>query len=826
MTEIKNKPGISSAGRIVQSDRNAKAEGAIEQDPATLPGIAVTPEESKLLNNQSQQSIINSSATSANSVASIGGNTNAIKPTLDNAPGRILKEGAPGSTSPDIFNKKGKKNQEEVDSKDTVFKEGASPVASEFIKNITARPNIFTQFASMTYSISIYLMNPQQYTSMISTGNRSVQGLTLIMQSAGIDNNDSIVNGNFGAIRSEFFPVDFYIDKVELKGLVSGTSVNAPHNVFEMSFTITEPNDLSFLERLHGAVQQYNINEGISKDRINYAAQNFLMVVRFYGYDQHGKIVSGSDLGVVPGSDTTSITEKFIPFQFSGIQFGIANQFVEYRCKAVAPQTQAISSARSTIPFNVELEGQTLHALFNGPGDAATVLQLDHGIRPRSDDTGLSFAFIEKHASGLTDSLNEHYKREAEKKNYEIPDEYIIFFEKDSKIDRATVAKPGITEKERTSMSPQATASDKLLTSKGSVNKDRRLYSVTAGMSILQFIDLVMRTSSYITSQQNFVIDEVTGEAKLNGASNKVLQWYKIRTEVTPIGYDNKRNDYAYRMKYIVSRYLVNNVRTPYFPIAKYRGVHKKYNYWFTGENTEVLNFTQDYNYLYFQSFGPELKGLPKLQNNAREIEKRYYQASSAESSQGGKNKSNEPAANAAEILYSPADQAQAKLEILGDPDWIAQSEIFYGADKSLKDVGLGPFMTDGSVNYDASEVLFSINYNTNTDYNLFTGIANVGKDNYGQKLDSGIPGDSRISLVYRANTITTKLSKGKFTQELEGTLMLFPTEEQRVKQNTELAGPPGFQTSNVKIDPSAGDALTVLRARGHSGNQQNTDFN
>ena len=135
--------------------------------------------------------------------------------------------------------------------------------------------------------------------------------------------------------------------------------------------------------------------------------------------------------------------------------------------------------------------------------------------------------------------------------------------------------------------------------------------------------------------------------------------------------------------------------------------------------------------------------------------------------------------------MYSPSDQSTASLTILGDPDWIAQSELFYSPD--AVGVGLGPFMSDGSVNYDASEVLFSINYNTPVDYNLSTGVADPGTENLGRDLGSGVAGVSQFSFIYRANTITTYLSGGAFRQNLQGSLMLFPSEEQQETEQEEM---------------------------------------
>ena len=327
-------------------------------------------------------------------------------------------------------------------------------------------------------------------------------------------------------------------------------------------------------------------------------------------------------------------------------------------------------------------------------------------------------------------------------------------------------------------------AQQNLLTNKGFYDPKSKRFSIQAGQSIVQVIDMIVRASTYISDQQWINFNEKTGEVTKKDKAPDVLQWFKIRTQVKVLEYDNKRNDFAYEIKYIVSRYQVNNVRSPYFGPTKYRGVHKKYDYWFTGENTEVLDFKQDYNYLYYQTMSGDM-GVPHLQNNARELQKRYYQPNSSESNRGGKNRSAEGAANAASILYSPSDQSTASLTIVGDPDWIAQSELFYSPD--AVGVGLGPFMSDGSVNYDASEVLFSINYNTPVDYNLSTGVADPGTENLGRDLGSGVAGVSQFSFIYRANTITTYLSGGAFRQNLQGSLMLFPSEEQQETEQEEM---------------------------------------
>jgi hypothetical protein len=722
--------------------------------------------------------------TSINTVAGVIGSTSAPTGRVDSS----LASGSPGEASP---NKKPNLDTDGV----TKVEAGASTnkpvIADDFKQTIEPRDNMFKLFNSYTYSISIYLMGAEQYNSMVSFGVKSVKDLTLLIQSGGITNN--IKDANYGAVRSEFFDLDFYIDDVTLKGLVSGQSNSASHNSFSLDFKIVEPNGFSFLDRLHGAVQKHNIDNGISSERINYASQNYLMVIRFYGYDKNGNAVSATDLSNQTSdidtniSDSNAVSEKFIPFQFSGIKFAIDNNTVEYKCSAVTPQSYIPSSiARGQIPFNVQLTGTTVEDLLTG----------ESAYAPTEDDEDNLISGEQYLTSGLFHALNTEQRLMVKENHQEVADEYKIIFE-DSTIRLSTVASGDF---EQSAIPESILAQDKLFNERISVLTNKKYYAFSAGVQIMAVLDTILKTSSYITDQQQVIVDKKGNVVSNPKSQESTFQWYKIRQQFKVKEYDNIRNDYGYEITYIISRYQVNDVKSPHFARSIYRGSHKEYDYWFTGENTEVLSFTQDYNYLYFQSFGTQTKYV-SMQNNARDLIRRYRQAET-ESIQGDRNQQSQIAVNAASILYSPSDQASAKLKITGDPDWIAQSEIFYSPSVSLRN-GLGAFMPDGSVNYDSSEVLFAVNYNTNVDYNLLTGLADINKDindrerllglNSNEGIGSGVPSTSRVSLIYRANTITSNFSKGAFDQTLEGTMMLFPTNVQLNKEKEDKA----------KIDPS-----------------------
>jgi hypothetical protein len=310
-----------------------------------------------------------------------------------------------------------------------------------------------------------------------------------------------------------------------------------------------------------------------------------------------------------------------------------------------------------------------------------------------------------------------------------------------------------------------------LLTGAGEVEKETFTVSVTAGQQLQQSIDGILKTSQYITNQQ-LVQYNVVKKVWENKGGNKVLAWYKITTKVEPIKYDKIRKDYAYRIEFIISPQQVTDTKSPAFPKDRFRGVHKKYNYWFTGENTEVLDYEVEFNALYYTSLSPNFSNDSLAQQELdREEENLASRAvgPSDQSNQNGVGESADEASRAASVLYSPVDFARMEMTILGDPDFIQQGDIFYRAGKDFS-----PFLPDGSVNYDSQEVFCEVNYNTIEDYNEDTGEAtpkDIQLKSVDQYVNTGTKG-----LIYQIISVKNKFIKGQFTQQLEGLMVEFPS--------------------------------------------------
>ena len=334
---------------------------------------------------------------------------------------------------------------------------------------------------------------------------------------------------------------------------------------------------------------------------------------------------------------------------------------------------------------------------------------------------------------------------------------------------------------------------------KQSVDMVSRSFSIVAGQQLLQAIELVIRNSSYITDQA-LVVLEPNGTYKPNPNNrNKPMKWFTISMVATKIGdkIDPFRNDYAYNIKYVVAPFRVENFNSKYFSISTFPGVHKSYPYWFTGQNRAVLDYQETFNALYALTVsGNDPKNKSNAQREAftasmAEIVRFHYDPRSSESSQQADGKSNEIGANAAEVLYSATDLKETKLKILGDPSWIMQGSLFrdvMGEVMTGKSYTSG-FLPDGSVNFDASQVLFEINWQRPEDYDLGTGLADpysVTQKKYNNRL-------ALQSRVYLCKKVVSEFRQGRFEQTLEGAIYLFPKPDK-----TNAANPAAVTSSDV----------------------------
>jgi hypothetical protein len=735
---------------------------------------------------------------------------------------------------------------------------------------ITPQPNILDKFANYTYQAAVYLMSDEQYRTYLRTGKRTVTGYNLLFQSGGAAENQGGAPGaqpqspqQAGAPaqpsntqgRNPNFPLDYYIDSITIENLLPGKSTQSAHSVRELKFTVVEPANISLIDNIYKAVQEIKPKDAAGA--VNYAAAHYLMVIRFYGYDQNGVIQKVGAADPVTGqSDPNAVIEKFIPFKIKDIAWSVSNKLVtyEFQC-AVTDQMIALGTRRGSVPADVELSGGTVREILAGgviySGTPATTEAPGSATTATSNQTDAESARLNRQAGnapptatrapqkataapsktaikqGLMQAMNDMQKQLVKDGVYEVADEYVLEFAPGAEsIADATITKPGEkTDKSQTPVGPAPSQQASTLSpDKQSMASTARNQTIVAGMQLIQAIDIVVRNSNYITNQAQVQIRDDTSGSQTNPASGrKGVNWFNVTFRAEPLKYDNKRNDYAYRVTYIVSVFPVQDFLSLYFPLPLFRGLHKSYPYWFTGINTAVLDYTATFNKLYsltVTSSTPNFDALAKTRekytSNMRDMAFFQYQARSTESQQNTQSKANELAANAAEYLYNTSDNANAKLRILGDPAWIAQGS-FTGA-VSAETFTYSPFLPDGTINFDSNDVLFEIVWQRPEDYDINTGLA----DPYSRT--SKLYGDRqpRQSVVYRATTVESEFRQGRFEQTVNGTLYQFPLPDGRnaapaVYRGTQTEGDEGEAQARQNFAQQQAQAQGVNRANAAS---------
>ena len=363
--------------------------------------------------------------------------------------------------------------------------------------------------------------------------------------------------------------------------------------------------------------------------------------------------------------------------------------------------------------------------------------------------------------TGLCAALNAYYAEQAQKSGF-IADVYEIYFA-DPLLQNASMIPAGPIEKDFTGTTPLTSASSKLDPAKQNSPLQVRTRGATAGQQITQFIDQVLRSSRYIGDQQNVIWNTKTNSWDPQGKPGQVFAWFNIVGNAIPLAYDPKRNDFAYRIIYTITPFQTP-IQSEYFTSGVFRGVHKIYNYWFTGQNTQVTQYEQSFNTLWTQAITGDKKSTEntRAQINPDYLWKKAYLPASNQTRQGGTGKTFEPGANAADILYS-SDYAKIKISIIGDPAWIP-SVVPITSGKFVT----APFNPDGSINTQASAPYFQFAWNRPVDYNLNTGLMDPSQNNNRNNfVESAAPAQEAVA--YIAYKCRSTFKSGKFTQDLEG---------------------------------------------------------
>lgn len=623
--------------------------------------------------------------------------------------------------------------------------------------------NPLGEFSSYTYQITLYMITPDAYEAFIAGGRKKINvlsdvagasakgGAFIIAQSGGI---------NKGAEkRAPGFEFDYGIDNLSIKHMMTGKSTGSATTISDISFNISEPYGFSFLTNLRragDAIAEYA--KGLGKGDINPSRQFFILGIRFLGYDASGrpmlpntKMASGS--GVVdPLSQTGSLFEHFYDISIVSIKFKIDGRLVTYQCKAVsAGPGKGFSTTRGFIQKQKSIEADTV-------GVAIDKL--------------------------ITEINKEQIKLgEGNKPSLKYPNKYeIIWLPGTEEIINASLISTARDEKSRLPGSGAKTSeqsNDATATKQQTVNTNAKAMTFKAEQPIVQAINDIIKQSSYLEDALSTIYtSDIEADPKTKAQKSqksptpkKKLSWYNCHPQITQIKWDPLVKDWSYKISYLIQKYETPVVDSPMVQSGKtYPGPHKRYDYWYTGENSEIIQYEQVMDNAFFNtvvSAGDTATANGENKTGGADSQTpKQPNMKSNQSTVGGTGMSLEAQNSYVTALYDPGAYATAKITIMGDPDFLSEDPVY--SEEQIYDTYYGA--NKFSINANGGQVFIEVDFKEAVDYTSQTGTLKINDSilfwKYPGTISPKIKGVS-----YFLISCTSTFSNGMFKQVLDCTI-------------------------------------------------------
>jgi hypothetical protein len=601
--------------------------------------------------------------------------------------------------------------------------------------------NPLSKLSSYNYHLTLYMITPEQYGEFLNRAETDPSGFIIVAESGGI-NRKSKEN-------KAAFDRDVYIDDFTCKTMVGTKAADGPTtDSVDFEFKIYEPYGFSFINELKTlAAETMAKSKMPGKEDASYHTQQiYMMGIRFYGYDADGNVMTGDKLGTDAGTEKFALFPRYYTMRISDISFKLDGKATVYTIKAQNASVQVgFGIAQGIIKVPCEVYGET----------------------------------VEEVLLALKDSLNKQEEtlvkgppgKEAAEKAAVFPNVYDFkFLDENDEIKKSKVVNQADPKIKKTkapmgagvnssAASNEKNANPKTLT----FDKNKRSFSFPAGTTIVQAIDMVIGESEYVGSKMQKYKEDV--EPKLTPAMSEgdPFKWFIVTPICEPKAFDKKRGNHVYNITYAIRDYIIPNLRSPYVDkTSTYPGAYKRYEYIYTGNNNEILSYEQSFNNLYRLN---SVQRVPAQSSPPIPVDMMSKQNESTGSSF---NMGGEAAASVRTSLYSPGEQAKARIQILGDPDYLITT---IGKSYEVYAKFYGP---DLSIDPHAGQVFIEINFNNAIDYDHSKGTMTLDRQveiyKYPAIIKKLIKGVS-----YQVGEVTSTFSRGRFTQDLNLSIWTVP---------------------------------------------------
>lgn len=611
-------------------------------------------------------------------------------------------------------------------------------------------------FSSYTYQISLYMVSPEARDAFILSGRRNIfasaggRGVIIIAQSGGIKQEN----------RSPKLPYDYYIDNLKMITATNPKSTGSGVNVTQqITFNIIEPYGFSFTKKLKEAQTQLQQESTSStyKKITNATKQFYVLGIRFLGYDENGNIMTGDKMYnntiLDPGysqSTGNGLFERFFDVSMVSFSFKINGKTTIYNLEmAVTEEGEGLGIKRGLLETNAQLEGNTVGKVLD-----ELINKLNRDQDELVNQKPQKVRYANKYSI-----------------NWSAPDAEFIR--------KASTVLPEDKYKGKWGTSPATNSSDSnsAIGEKVAPNNTVRITQFNRNMPIVQIIQDVIKYSTYLRDSLKLTYDsklefntEDPSDNENKPDTSQPARWVNISTELTEAKWDDLRNDWAYNISYIIRPYEAPSSTSSYAnKRSNYPGPFKRYDYWYTGLNNEILNYEQVINNSYYQAvFDPAVNTTGAGSGGEQQTTQQPNQPVN-QSKTNSQDKGAQALNNYVNSLTDTTDSfMRVNITIIGDPDYLVQtSESSFAISENYRKY----YGTDGyTINPNTSQFYIEVNFYEAIDYDLSKGYMSINDkiQFYKEPVTVKDPNGNPIQGVnFMPIEIQHTFSNGKFTQVL-----------------------------------------------------------
>ena len=699
-------------------------------------------------------------------------------------------------------------------------------------------------------------------------------------------------NSDTDTIRHPDFRTDFFIDNLSIQTIVGLNAKNKASNAIDIGFTITEPYGLSLLDRLLSACET-------SEDKNpNYATQPYLLQIDMLAsptddmlarYNRTDNLIDRKriaikfiEMKIKPSASGSTYSCRAIPFNHSAFDQTTAPTPVTLAVEAKTvgdffsneDQSQLFAGQLKSEEERLESDIQKwitqnpqVTSSYYQAGKAPTAAEIAQQTKALKDK-------IIYNTGSYTAAYNRYMEEVATKsKITQFPPSKISFV-MPKEIAESRIVDPQRSQSTNAKMDSQTKGVNQTADPDF---KNTEVFNIKGGESVIEVIDQVLGKSDYVKNQinlQNQLRDEEQANQEYtNGtertdskSSPKNIKWYKIIPTVELKDFDFIRNNYSKTVNYSIVPYTTANAYHPNFAKTTGKDVEKQvvreYNYLYTGKNQDITRVDIDFDTAYYTQIstyreqvargGTSRTSDPNDPNNPANLQQPKPEPTSTVVPQTtevngyninatGMNTATNPeekiVADLKNSIYtkSRGDNLNIKIQIIGDPDFIKQDDIYYNPRSEeyaqmMANRGITPIVRDGStagqILFDSEQIYVRLTFKNAVDID-----DSIGIQNKQETLQNGRKTDGSFSGIYKVLTVQSDFNRGQFTQTLD--LIRMPDELPKVSKasnqsvNNASSDYSGRQQTNTATETvptgSSSNAATLRQNINQAGSQAGT---